>query len=88
MKSDPHDGSTPLLPEALDAAADPDVVLPKWVDVTSQSLLDAAPDAMLVVNRAGEIVVANGQAETALRSHSCGVDWTVSGVANTVETSG
>ena len=71
MKSDPHDGSTPLLPEALDAAADPDVVLPKWVDVTSQSLLDAAPDAMLVVNRAGEIVVANGQAETLFgRTHA------------------
>ena len=63
MKSDPHDGSTPLLPQTPGAEGDPHVFSPKWVDVTSQSLLDAAPDAMLVVNQAGEIVVANGQAE-------------------------
>jgi PAS domain S-box-containing protein len=36
---------------------------PKWVDLNVQSLLDAATDATLVVNRAGEIVVANVQAE-------------------------
>ena len=36
---------------------------PNWVDLSAQSLLDGAPDAMLVVNRAGEIVVANVQAE-------------------------
>src|SRR6478672_2167791 len=37
--------------------------LPKWVDLSIQSLLDAAPDAMLAVNREGRIVVANVQAE-------------------------
>jgi PAS domain S-box-containing protein len=42
---------------------DPKIGPPKWVDVSAQSLLDAAPDAMLVVNQAGEIVVANLQAE-------------------------
>jgi PAS domain S-box-containing protein len=34
----------------------------KWTDVSIQLLLDAAPDAMLVVNQIGEIVVANSQA--------------------------
>jgi PAS domain S-box-containing protein len=36
---------------------------PKWADASSRTLLDAVPDAILVVNRAGEIVVANVQAE-------------------------
>ena len=36
---------------------------PKWADVSSRILLDAAPDAMLVVSRGGEIVLANLQAE-------------------------
>ena len=36
---------------------------PKWADASSRTLLDAAPDAMLVISRAGEIVVANLQAE-------------------------
>ena len=45
------------------ANQDPEIHLPKWVDLSAQSLLDAAPDAMLVVNRAGRIVVANVQAE-------------------------
>jgi len=36
---------------------------PRWADASSRTLLDAAPDAMLVVSRAGEIVVANLQAE-------------------------
>jgi PAS domain S-box-containing protein len=34
-----------------------------WADVSIQFLLDAAPDAMLVVNQLGEIVAANTQAE-------------------------
>jgi PAS domain S-box-containing protein len=33
-----------------------------WSDATFRSLLDAAPDAMLVVNAAGEIVIGNKQA--------------------------
>jgi PAS domain S-box-containing protein len=36
---------------------------PNWADVSSRTLLDAVPDAILVINRAGEIVVANVQAE-------------------------
>ncbi len=36
---------------------------PKWADTSFCSLLEAAPDAMLVVDRAGTIVVANEQAE-------------------------
>src|SRR5271169_3214285 len=42
---------------------DPKIPPLKWVDLNTQSLLDAAPDAMLVVNRAGRIVVANVHAE-------------------------
>ena len=87
MKSDPHDGSTSFPPHTPDCLCDPHVYSPQWIDVTSKLLLaTAAPDAMLVVNRAGEIVVANVQAEEALGLHTCGVDWTVSGVADSVET--
>jgi PAS domain S-box-containing protein len=35
----------------------------KWTDAGFQSLLDALPDAVVIVNQAGEIVVANAQAE-------------------------
>jgi PAS domain S-box-containing protein len=35
----------------------------KWTDLSAQSLLDAVPDAMLVVNQAGRIVATNAQAE-------------------------
>ncbi len=37
--------------------------LPKWTDTDFRSLVDAAPDAMMVVNQAWEVVVANTQAE-------------------------
>jgi PAS domain S-box-containing protein len=40
---------------------------PNWADVSSRILLDAAPDAMLVVSRAGEIVVTNLRAEKLFR---------------------
>src|SRR5271169_756249 len=36
---------------------------PEWADANCRAVLEAAPDAMLVVNRAGEIVAANLQAE-------------------------
>ena len=35
---------------------------PEWADANCRAVLEAAPDAMLVVNRAGEIVAANQQA--------------------------
>ena len=37
--------------------------VPEWADANCQAVLEAAPDAMLVVNRAGEILAANLQAE-------------------------
>jgi PAS domain S-box-containing protein len=36
---------------------------PEWADANCRAVLEAAPDAMLVVNRAGEIVAANLQAQ-------------------------
>jgi PAS domain S-box-containing protein len=36
---------------------------PEWADANCRAVLEAAPDAMLVVNRAGEIVAANRQAQ-------------------------
>src|SRR5271167_701387 len=36
---------------------------PEWADANCRAVLEAAPDAMLMVNRAGEIVAANLQAE-------------------------
>src|SRR5271169_1854494 len=43
---------------------------PDWADANCQAVLEAAPDAMLVVNRAGEIVAANRQAQK-LYGYSC-----------------
>ena len=40
---------------------------PNWVETSFRTLLDAVPDATLVVNRAGEIVVTNLQAERLFR---------------------
>ncbi|MGO9562020.1 MAG: hypothetical protein ACLPPV_05155 [Candidatus Korobacteraceae bacterium] len=36
---------------------------PEWADANCRAELEAAPDAMLVVNRAGEIVAANLQSQ-------------------------
>jgi PAS domain S-box-containing protein len=36
---------------------------PDWADANCHDVLEAAPDAMLVVNRAGEVVAANQQAQ-------------------------
>jgi PAS domain S-box-containing protein len=50
--------------EGLVGTAQPFRDLPlKWRDASFQSLLDALPDAVLIVNLAGEIVVRNTQAE-------------------------
>ena len=62
MNTYPDRSTKKLLPEAHDAESD-NIHPTKWADVSGQSLLDAAPDAMLVINRAGEILVANLQAE-------------------------
>src|SRR5271167_4882901 len=51
-----------FLPRVPDTEPDPPMRPSLW-DLSAQSLLDGAPDAMLLVNRAGEIVVANVQAE-------------------------
>ena len=37
--------------------------MPEWANSNCQAVLEAAPDAMLVVNRAGEILAANLQAQ-------------------------
>jgi PAS domain S-box-containing protein len=39
----------------------------KWTDASFQSLLDALPDAVLIVNQAGKVVVTNTQAEKIFR---------------------
>jgi len=36
---------------------------PEWADANCRAVFEAAPDAMLVVNRAGEIIAANLQAQ-------------------------
>jgi PAS domain S-box-containing protein len=40
---------------------------PEWADANCHDVLEAAPDAMLVVNRAGEVVAANQQAQKLYR---------------------
>lgn len=61
MNTCPDRSTKKLLLEAHDAEP-ADIHPTKWLDVSADSLLDAAPDAMLVINRTGEIVVANLQA--------------------------
>jgi protein-histidine pros-kinase len=41
--------------------------MPEWVEGNFRLFLDAVPDAMLVVNGQGEIVIANAQVETLFR---------------------
>ena len=52
-----------LPPKASKAESGSTMRPPKWIDTSFRTLLDAIPDATLVVNQAGEIVVANLQAE-------------------------
>jgi two-component system, cell cycle sensor histidine kinase and response regulator CckA len=40
------------------------ISLPDWIETNFRVLLDAAPDAMIIVNNGGEIVLANSQIET------------------------
>lgn len=39
------------------------ISLPDWIETNFRVLLDAAPDAMIIVNRGGEISLANSQVE-------------------------
>ncbi len=55
----PRRGKKP--PKSPQTEADPKV--PEWADVNCRAVLEAAPDAMLVVNREGEIVATNLQAQ-------------------------
>ena|SRR5271167_1640115 len=52
-----------FLPGVPDTEPDTPMRPSLLADLSAQSLLDGAPDAMLLVNRAGEIVCANVQAE-------------------------
>jgi PAS domain S-box-containing protein len=47
--------------------------LPDWAQENFHAFLDAVPDAILVVNSAGELVLANTQAETLFRYHRGGL---------------
>jgi PAS domain-containing protein len=64
MNPRPHQRSKTFLPRAFDSETDSKARLRKSVDVKAQSLLEAVPDAILMVNRAGKIVFANVQAES------------------------
>ncbi len=63
MNFGPYDRSEALLSGVLNSEADPKVRLPGLVEMSGHLLLDGVPDAILMINRAGEIVVANVQAE-------------------------
>jgi PAS domain S-box-containing protein len=51
-------------PPSKSLETDPDATArsPEWADANCRAVLEAAPDAMLVVNRGGEIVAANQEA--------------------------
>ncbi len=51
----------------IDRALLPEMELPEWAKDNFQSFLDAVPDAMLIVDHGGSIVMANAQAETLFR---------------------
>lgn len=69
LNSSPHHQNKALVPRVPHSESDPKARPPKWVELDGQSLLDAVPDAILMVNRAGEIVVANVQAEKLFGYH-------------------
>jgi PAS domain S-box-containing protein len=63
MNSSPSHRSQAFLSRVSNVEPDPKVRPPKWVKLSGQSLLDVVPDAILIVNRAREIALANPQAE-------------------------
>ncbi len=63
MNSSPYPRIEGFLSKVLDPEPDAKEHLAKCFELRGQSLLDLIPDAVLIVNRAGEIVVANLQAE-------------------------
>jgi PAS domain S-box-containing protein len=64
MNSSPRHQGRMSAPRVPDSGVGPKVPSPKWVELSGQSLLNAVPDAILLVSREGEIVVANAQAES------------------------
>jgi PAS domain-containing protein len=63
MNSSPRHRGRVLAPRVPDSGVGPKVPSPKWVEFSGQVLLNAVPDAILLVSREGEIVDANAQAE-------------------------
>src|SRR5271169_187306 len=64
MTASPHRRGKKLPPpKSPETEPDPKMRPPKWVDLSAQSLLDGAPDPMLVINRRGKIVLVNTQLE-------------------------
>ena len=64
MNSSPRHRGRVLAPRIPDSGVGPKVPSPKRIEFSGQVLLNAVPDAILLVSREGEIVVANAQAET------------------------
>jgi len=67
MSTTPRRRSKKFPPSIPDAESDAKMRGPNWADTSFRTLLDAAPDAMLIVNRLGDVVVANAQAEKLFR---------------------
>jgi len=63
MSASPNPRSEMFLLGVPTPRCDPPMRPSSWADLGAQSLLDAAPDAMLVVNQAAKIVGVNAQAE-------------------------
>ena len=59
----PYDRIRAFLPKVPKSEIDPKVRPSKLIGMSEQLLLDAIPDAILMINQAGEIVVANAQTE-------------------------
>jgi PAS domain S-box-containing protein len=63
MNSGAHSRGKSLQLGVPDSEPDPEKALPKWAELRGLSLLDAVPDAILMLDQGGNIVVANLQAE-------------------------
>jgi PAS domain S-box-containing protein len=66
MISDLRHRNNELVPTVFGSGSDTKVRPPKLGELSGQSLLDVLPDAILMVNRTGGIVLANAQAERLL----------------------